>query len=70
MDNRPMFQRRSLVSAVLVPLIVGLVGLVHLMGQPRFAAIHRVDVLQLTGSGMCFGIALAALLGLIRAPRA
>ncbi|MGD0347937.1 MAG: hypothetical protein ABSA85_14340 [Terracidiphilus sp.] len=65
-----MFQRRSLISAVIVPLIVGLAGLARLMSQPRFAAIRSVDAVQLTGSGMCFGVALFALIVLLRTPRA
>ncbi|MGB6745458.1 MAG: hypothetical protein WBE38_17565 [Terracidiphilus sp.] len=58
-----------MLSAVAVPLIVGLAGLVHLMGQPRFAQMRTVDVVQLTGSGMCFGVALFAIVALLRAPR-
>ena len=65
-----MFQRRSLLPAVIVPLIIGLAGMAHLMSQPRFAAIRSVDVVQLTGSGMCFGVALVALIALLRTPRA
>lgn len=64
-----MFQRRSLVSAVLVPLMAGLAELFHLMNQPRFGAIRTVDVVQLTGSGMWFGVALSALISLTRIPR-
>ena len=56
--------------AVVVPLIVGLAGMVHFMSQPRFAAIRSVDVVQLSGSGMCFGVALFALIALLRTPRA
>ncbi len=29
--------------------------------RPRFAAYHNVDVLQLLATGMCFGVALSAL---------
>jgi hypothetical protein len=65
-----MFQRRSLIPAVIVPLIVGLAGLMHLMSEPRFAAFRSVDVVQLTGSGMCFGVALFALILLLRTPHA
>ena len=70
LNNLPMFQRKSLISAVLIPLIVGLAGLMRLMSQPRFAAFRSVDVVQLTGSGMCFGVALFALILLLRTPRA
>jgi hypothetical protein len=64
-----MFQRKALLPAILMPLIVGMAGLVHLMDQPRFAAIHTVDVVQLTGSGVCFGVALAAVIVFFRLPR-
>jgi hypothetical protein len=64
-----MLQRRSLISAVMVPLIVGVAGLAHLMSQPRFAAFRSVVVVQLIGSGMCFGVALFALIVLPRTPR-
>ncbi len=66
---RHMFRRRSLVSAVLVPLLVGMTGLFHLMEQPRFAAYRTVDVVQMTGSGACFGVALMALVMYFRLPK-
>ena len=47
-------------------LLVGLIGLVHLMEQPRFQSYRNVDILQLIASGMCFGVALSGLLVLIR----
>ncbi|MBZ5640096.1 MAG: hypothetical protein LAO51_15215 [Acidobacteriia bacterium] len=64
-----MHRRRSFGSAVVAPLIVGSIGLMNLMQRPRFASIHNVDVLQLLASGMCFGVALAALFALLRGPR-
>jgi hypothetical protein len=64
-----MFSRKTLSSAIAVPLIIGLIGLMNLMNQPRFASYRTVDVLQLTGSGMCFGVALVALFALLRGPR-
>lgn len=30
--------------------------------SPRFDTLHTVDVLQLLAAGMCFGVALAALI--------
>ncbi len=48
-------------SIILLPLIVGLVGLSTAMQRPRFAVIQTVDVVQILGSGMCFGVALASL---------
>jgi hypothetical protein len=64
-----MFSRKSLTSAIAVPLIIGLIGLMNLMGQPQFASFRNVDVVQLLGSGMCFGVALVALFALLRGPR-
>ncbi len=57
---------KPLASAVLIPVLVGSIGLTHLASQPRFALIHTVDVLQLLGSGMCFGVALFALIAMLR----
>jgi hypothetical protein len=65
-DNLAMFRRRSLFPAVMLPLILGVAGLVHLMGQPRFAVYRTVDVVQMTGSGFCFGIAFCALIVFFR----
>ena len=39
------------------------------MSRPRFATYYRPDVLQLFGAGMCFGVALVALVALLRCPR-
>lgn len=68
-DNPAMRRSRTLKSAIVIPLIVGLIGLLNLMHRPRFAAFHSVDVLQLIASGMCFGVALFALLTLLRGSR-
>ncbi len=61
--------RKNLIAAIAVPLIIGIVGLMNLMHQERFASYRTVDVLQLTGSGMCFGVALVAFIALVRGPR-
>jgi len=61
-----MLNRRALGSAVAVPLIIGLIGLMNLMHQERFANFRSVDVLQLIASGMCFGVALSAVFALLR----
>jgi len=60
-----MLNRRALGSAVAVPLIIGLIGLMNLMHQERFA-IFAAFVLQLIASGMCFGVALSAVFALLR----
>ena len=64
-----MRSRKTLTSAIVVPLIIGIIGFVNLTHNPRFAAYHTVDVIQLIGSGMCFGVALFAFITLLRTPR-
>ncbi len=49
-----------------VPLLLGLLSLSNMMTRPRFAAFHGSDVVQLIGTGMCFGVALASLVFLLR----
>jgi hypothetical protein len=60
---------RYLVSGALVPLLIGLFAVFDLMQKPRFANLHTMDVIQLVASGMCFGIALTAVIEFLRKPR-
>jgi hypothetical protein len=64
-----MQSRKALVSAIFLPILIGCVGLMHLTQQPRFQSFHNADVLQLIAPGMCFGVALFALILLLRGPR-
>jgi hypothetical protein len=64
-----MRSRKSLLSSVAILLVIGFAGLTHLMAQPRFQIYHSVDIVQLLGSGMCFGVALAMLGVIIFRPR-
>ena len=59
-------RRKFVISGIVVPLLIGLIGFINLIQRPRFAAYHDVDVLQLLGTGMCFGVALSAFIALIR----
>lgn len=56
-----MRNRRQVVSSVLVPVSVGLIGLYNVVSKPRFETFHVVDVVQLIATGMCFGAALGIL---------
>jgi hypothetical protein len=60
--------RRRRFAMVLIPVIVGLSGLLTLINRPRFQTYHTVDVLQLLATGMCFGIAFVWLLMAFREP--
>jgi hypothetical protein len=46
-------------------LIFGIISLFNLMNRPSFASMRGPDVVQLIGIGMCFGVALATLVGYI-----
>jgi hypothetical protein len=61
---------RALAASILAPIVVGSVGFLNLTQRPRFQAFHTVDVLQLLATGMCYGVALAQVLGLLRKPSA
>lgn len=39
-------------------LFIGLIGLFQVIERPRFQAYHAVDVVQLVGCGVCFGVTL------------
>jgi hypothetical protein len=56
---------RSRITGLLLALM-GTMALLSRMGQPRLAALHGSDVVALIGSGMCFGVAVVALLGRLR----
>jgi hypothetical protein len=44
------------------PLLIGFVGLYRVTQSPSFPMYRVVDVLQLLGSGLCFGVALVGLI--------
>jgi hypothetical protein len=55
---------------VAVPIIMGAIGIATVARSPEFAAIRCVDAVQLIASGMCFGVSLAWIVRVIRAPNA
>jgi hypothetical protein len=61
--------RRRRFVPIWVPLLFGLLSLSSMMSRPRFATFHGSDVVQLLGTGMCFGVALASLIFLLRSRR-
>lgn len=56
---------RNVAISVLGLVVIGSIGFIDLAQRPRFANFHAVDVLQLLGTGMCYGAALA-LIGMLR----
>jgi len=65
-------RRRSLRRRLVpfwVPLLLGFMTLASAVSRPRMAAVRGSDIVQLIGSGMCFGVALTTLIMLIRERR-
>jgi hypothetical protein len=65
-----MSDRRKLVRIFFVLTAFGLVSLVRVLAAPSLATIRAVDIVQLVGTGMCFGAAILALVLFLRSPRA
>lgn len=59
-------KKGALGASILVLILIGSIGFVNLSHQARFQAFHTVDVLQLVATGMCYGVALAAIFSLVR----
>jgi hypothetical protein len=59
-------ERRRRLVPIWVPLMMGLLSLSSMMTRPRFATFRGADVVQLIGTGMCFGAALVSLIFLLR----
>jgi len=69
MDNPEMRRNRILGVFIFAAILVGASGLVLVTQRPEFASVRTVDALQLVASGMCFGVALVALVAVIRGRR-
>ena len=54
------------VSAVLLGLSFGAIILIVMATLGRFETIRAVDVIQLTGTGACFGVALVGIVMMLR----
>jgi hypothetical protein len=57
---------RKFLAAPMICVIIGLIGFGNVSRSPRFASFQTVDVVQLIATGMCFGVALAALVAALR----
>ena len=62
-------RKRPPVVIWIIPLIIGLVGLNRVMQSPSYELYRTVDVVQLLGSGVCFGAAMVGLIISVRRRR-
>ncbi len=65
-----MSDRRKLVRIFFILTAFGLASLFRILAAPSLATIRAVDVVQLVGTGMCFGAAILALVLFLRSPSA
>ena len=65
-------RKRPLIAVLILPVIVvivGFAGLNRVMQSPNFAMYPTVDVVQLFGSGVCFGVAMVLIIIVLRGVR-
>ena len=65
MGNR----KRPTIVMWIIPVLVGLAGFYRVMQAPNFQTYRAVDVVQLLGSGVCFGAALVGIIFMLRPAR-
>ena len=46
--------------------LLGVMALFASLSKPRVEALHGTDIMGLIGAGMCFGVAVVALLGWLK----
>jgi hypothetical protein len=64
-------RKRPPIVVFIIPLIIGLLGFSRVTENPQFESYRTVDVVQLLGSGFCFGVALTgSMFVLLLRPRA
>jgi hypothetical protein len=61
--------KRPTIVIWLVPLLIGFAGFYRVMQGVSFATYRTVDVVQLLGSGVCFGAAMVGIIFMVRGAR-
>lgn len=61
--------KRSPIVVWVIPLLIGLVGFNRVTQSPQFELYRTVDVVQLLGSGVCFGATMVGIILMLRRPR-
>jgi len=58
--------KRQPIFIWVLPLIAGVGGFMHFMQSPRYELYRAVDVVQLLGSGVCFGAVMVGVIFMLR----
>ena len=62
-------RKRPPIVVFIIPLMVGLAGFYRVTQSPSFELYRTVDIVQLLGSGVCFGAAMTGVIFLLRRSR-
>ena len=62
-------RKRPPIVIWILPLLIGFVGFYRVMQSPSFEMYRAVDIVQLLGSGVCFGAAMVGLIFMLRGAR-
>ena len=62
-------RKRPPIVSWIIPLLVGFAGFYRVTQSPSFEMYRAVDVVQLLGSGVCFGAAMVGVIFMLREPR-
>jgi hypothetical protein len=62
-------KRRGPVAVIIIPIMIASVEFSNLARNPRFEQIHNVDIVGLMGVGVCIGVALTALMFMLKLGR-
>jgi hypothetical protein len=62
-------RKRPPIGVWIIPLLLGFVGFHRVTQSPSFAMYRAVDVVQLLGSGVCFGAAMVGVIFMLRGTR-
>jgi hypothetical protein len=62
-------RKRPPIVIWILPLLIGFVGFYRVMQSPSFEMYRAVDIVQLLGSGVCFGAAMVGVIFMLRGAR-
>ena len=64
-----MNRKRPPIVVWIIPVLIGLAGFYRVAQSPSFEMYRAVDIVQLLGSGVCFGAAMAGVIFMLRGVR-
>jgi len=62
-------RKRPPIVVWMIPLLIGLAGFYRVTQSPHFELYRAVDIVQLMGSGVCFGATMVGVIFMLRGPR-